>query len=229
MKGVLITVGLILIATSTLTSAEQVRYGGADQFLYSETKDRVTVSGGVWVRLVPSDGLRSWAPGAVVECKRTPKTCVLTQFYDGGATSVVTTFAIASWSPDRIEADRARQVIDTSVVTAEYSAKLAGQCLIVDLQKRRLFLADVPAKQTCTQIADSLSSGDAFVGVDQLCAASDTTTDGCPNPPIKRDKHGDFAPTPTYYESKGTRYCEDWVLNQSTEWEVQTHKCGERR
>src|SRR2546428_11669898 len=85
-------------------SVPKETYAGPYDFQFYEEEGRVIVRGGRWVPLIHTSAFGSWGPGAVVQCVARTEACTASQFYDGGATRILTTYKINRWDTGRIEA-----------------------------------------------------------------------------------------------------------------------------
>lgn len=161
-----------------------------------------------------------------------PSTCTVRQFYDGGATNTVTTYKITRWDDGRIEAEFGSVAMPRSQLSEGFRRELDTTCIIVNREHRQVFTAQKAEGRSCRQLTESLSAGHVNAGMVQLCAipsgdfANDRlVTNGCPSPPINRDRHGNVAPTPTSHKSGGVALCEDWALSDNFEWEHHARRC----
>jgi hypothetical protein len=199
-------------------------------FEFRDSSNVVFVRGDRWIRVFATEGVNSWGPGATVECLVSHGTCVVTQFYDGGATNTHTTYKVARWDGDRIEAENGNADIASRDLSEGYRQELAATCLILNRARQQVFTAQKQKGESCRQLDKYIDDGVSVRAerAEQLCALrdGDSTVYDCPNPPRPTDKHGKAAPTPTYHTSQRVAYCEDWVLNKDGEWEDHVHKCS---
>lgn len=164
-------------------------------FEFIDKPNVVTVRGSRWIELVPTGGVTSRGPGATVECTVGIQACVVTEFFDGGATSVDTTYRISRWDSDRIEAENGSVDIPSKNLSEGYRQELAATCLILNRTKKQVFSARKQKGQSCRQLDEDLD-GRNVARAEQLCALrnGDPTIYDCPNPPRPTDKHGNAVP-----------------------------------
>jgi hypothetical protein len=150
------------------------------KFRFDDSPQTVVAQGTVWIPLVPTSGVSSWGPGAIVECKAERGNCLLTQFFlDPGRNTIETTYKISRWDAERVEAEDGRVDIPDKHLSDGYRHKLAVECLILDRKAQQVFVAEKREGQACRDINPGMEDGTLVKG-DQLCGRSGASYD-CPN------------------------------------------------
>jgi hypothetical protein len=184
------TIGLVAITMPDNQAAAAPRNDGQSQlsslpraFEFVDDPNTVSVKGSMWIFVVPSGGATSMGPGASIRCSKDSGSCVLVQYFDGGATNTTTTYEITHWGIGQIEAENGHVNIADKHLSEGYRESLAAECLIVNRAKEQAFKVRKQTGQTCRQLDKLLDEGTLLPG-EQLCARGTGPRPSyeCPNP-----------------------------------------------